>query len=290
MGQFPGIKTQIYRNNDTLKLITGFKADNISVVSCVANIKDEEEYHHKSFVQGLEKFVLALQGQKYTGIILANASDQKQIIKLRDVYEHLYSQLVPLAKTQINYGSNSSMNKSIGVSIADSVGETRTTGTSHTKGTTKTTSHTDSISESKGETDCLNISAGAFGSISQATGGLLSGLGTASGMLGMALAPLTGGASMAIGGILGAGLGALGAMSPVLSGGLNLGISGGRSWTTTDTTGYSDTKSFSENESYTESSSIGRTSTQTMTNTNSDGIAQGNSQNMTINIENKKNF
>lgn len=288
VGQFPGIKTQIYRNNDTLKLIKGFKADNISVVSCVANIKDEEEYHHKSFVQGLEKFVLALQGQKYTGIILANASDQKQIIKLRDMYEHLYSQLVPLAKTQINYGSNSSLNKSIGVSVADSIGETQTTGTSQTKGITKTTSHTDSISESKGKTDSLNVSVGAFGSISQATGGLLSGLGNASGMLGMALAPFTGGASMAIGGAIGAGLGAIGAMSPALSGGLSLGVSGGRSWTTTNTTGYSDTSSFSENESYTKSSSISKTNTKTVTNTNSDGIAQGNSQNMTINIENKK--
>ena len=71
-GQFPGIKTfDDYTVEDMEAILDKIKAKSISAVSCVANNKSHEQTSNQSFVQGLEKLVLSMQGEKYTGIIIA---------------------------------------------------------------------------------------------------------------------------------------------------------------------------------------------------------------------------
>ena len=66
-GQFPGIKfpDNDLTNDEMRGMLHKIKAQSISAVSCVANTKDSNIRDNKSFVQGLEKLVLSLQGKAY---------------------------------------------------------------------------------------------------------------------------------------------------------------------------------------------------------------------------------
>ena len=76
-GQFPGIKTcDDYMIEDMEEILDRIKVESISSVSCVANNKAHESTSNQSFVQGLEKLVLSMQGEKYTGILIANGTSQ----------------------------------------------------------------------------------------------------------------------------------------------------------------------------------------------------------------------
>ena len=113
-GQFPGIKTaDDYTIEDMEQILDRVKAKSISAVSCVANDKAHEDSSNQSFVQGLEKLVLSMQGEKYTGIIIANGTSQAQLRELRKGYENVYTQLSAFASTQVNYASNHSFNYSV---------------------------------------------------------------------------------------------------------------------------------------------------------------------------------
>lgn len=110
-GQFPGIKTYgDYTIEDMEKILDHIKAKSISAVTCVANNKAHENSTNENFVQGLEKLVLSMQGEKYTGIIIANGTSQSQLRELRKGYESIYTQLSAFATTQVNYGGNNSFN------------------------------------------------------------------------------------------------------------------------------------------------------------------------------------
>ena len=154
-------------------------------------------WFHKNaeFVQGLEKLVLSMRGQKYTGIIIANTTDQDQLRALRKGYESVYTQLSPFATMQINYGQNSSTGTN--ESTADSTNEsvTETISESDSEGTTTSTSTSTSHSVSKENT----------------TSKVIKGVGSAASIIGAALAPVTGGVSLAVGGVVSGGLGLLGA-------------------------------------------------------------------------------
>ena len=114
-GQFPGIKTNDdYSLENLYDLFLKMQNDikNISSVSCVANNKSNEIDENKFFLQGLEKFVLGMQGKKYTGVIIADSATKK-IQKMKRDYETIYSQLMPVAKTQVTYTENNSFSKAV---------------------------------------------------------------------------------------------------------------------------------------------------------------------------------
>ena len=100
-GQFPGVKTRDYDTLDEVQEVLGrIKTNSIAAVTCVANNKLQQEHTNANFVQGLEKLVLSMQGEKYTGIIMANGTTQAQLRELRRGYETVYSQLSSFASTQ----------------------------------------------------------------------------------------------------------------------------------------------------------------------------------------------
>ena len=63
-GQFPGIKTTNYTVEEIQEILGGIKSSSISSVSCVANSREESLNKNEEFVQGLEKLVLSMRGQK----------------------------------------------------------------------------------------------------------------------------------------------------------------------------------------------------------------------------------
>lgn len=146
-GQFPGIQIpeKDLMNREMLQLLSRLPEDHISAVSCVANIRDEDIHDNDSFVQGLEKLVLAMQGQAYTGIILASGTSADQLSEMRRQYENIYTQLAPFAKTQISYLSNQAINFSLantmGKSFSDTTGETHSDSVTEGKSISRSDTH-----------------------------------------------------------------------------------------------------------------------------------------------------
>ncbi len=80
-GQFPGVKTIDLLDPQAEKFIEDIQSKNIAVVSCVAQNKDEEFNDNERFIQGLEKLALAMQGQRYTAVVLAKSTPTEQLLK-----------------------------------------------------------------------------------------------------------------------------------------------------------------------------------------------------------------
>ncbi len=254
IGQFPGIKSKDYLYEDMKNVLEGIHTSRISSVSCVANIKDSDIKSNQCFIQGLEKLALSMQGEKYTGIILANSTPQNKISDIRREYENIYTQLSPFASSQVSYATNSSLNVS----------------KAYTSGTSKGTTYTTTKSTSTGQTS--NYGTGTSSSTSSESGATkaIKGLSAVSGMLGAALTPLIGPGGLVIGGLASGALGFLGtAVQKTATNGTTTNSS--NSTSKTDNFGVSDGISESRNES----------------NTNTKGIQSGTSQNITLNIQNK---
>ena len=242
IGQFPGIKTQDYTIEEIEEIIDGIKGNSISAVSCVANSKEQDLNNNQEFVQGLEKLVLSMRGQKYTGIIIANSTSQQQLRELRRGYETVYTQLSPFASVQVNYGQNSSIGTNESVSDSKSKSVSNTISESETEGTTETHGTSKENTTSK----------------------VIKGVAAASSIIGAALAPVTGGASLVVGGVVSGGLGLLG--TAVVG-------------TVSDSTSTNTSKTYSE--------STGTTESDTHTITTGSSITEGSSNAITLNIHDK---
>lgn len=253
-GQFPGIKTQDYLEDEMYEVLRKIKANSISAVSSVANNRVDNNSDNKSFIQGIEKLVLSMQGQRYTAIVVANGTTREQLIETRKNYEKIYTQLSPFASSQISYASNSAINKS------QSFTQGVTKGTSYTKNESSTYSE----SESRNESVSDSVSRETMGS--KATKGLAS----AAGIVGAALAPVTGGASLAVGGVISGDLSLLGtAIQRTETHGSTIGTSSSES--NSQTNG----ESFGENESKNEGT------------TDTNGLTSGTSQTIALTLQDK---
>lgn len=253
-GQFPGIKTKDYTIESMQEIISGFKTNSISAVSCVANSRANNIDKNQSFVQGLEKLVLSMQGEKYTGIIIANGTTQTQLKELRRGYENVYTQMSAFASTQVSYTSNKSLNYSFAETESTNHSTNKTTTNSDTDGTTTSsgTSHTEGTSKES------------------VAGKTIKGVASAASILGAALAPVTGGASLIAGGVISGGAGMLGsAISRTES----------DSITTSDSIARNIARTTGVSEGITEGVSHGNTKTE--------GYSNGMTEGMTLTLHDK---
>lgn len=235
------MKTRDYDTLDEVQEVLGrIKTNSIAAVTCVANNKLQQEHTNANFVQGLEKLVLSMQGEKYTGIIMANGTTQAQLRELRRGYETVYSQLSSFASTQVNYTQNRAQSYTL----------SNTSGTSHTEGKSKSTSESESTS------------SGTSHSVSQenAAAKAVKGVAAAATLVGAALAPFTGGASMAVGGIVSGAVGMAGSF-------ISRSESDGTSQSETNSKTYSSSKNWSDssNQSTTEANGTTNSSGEGMT-------------------------
>jgi hypothetical protein len=113
IGHFPGIKIENEDRATITTLSNKISAQqNVASVSVVGNSKLNNIGNNEQFVQGLEKLALAMQGQQYTGIIVAQNSTSADIQLLRKNYQKLYTELSPLQKIQISDSISTSESKS----------------------------------------------------------------------------------------------------------------------------------------------------------------------------------
>lgn len=255
IGQFPGVKSVDLLDPQAEAFLAEISAKNIACVSCVANNKDEDFKDNETFIQGLEKLALAMQGQRYTVIVLAKSTPADQLDEIRHAYETIYTQLSPFANMQLSYGSN------LALSVSDALSHGTTSGTSYTKNT----SVTSGTSYSKGQTTSESVSkVDTLGALVKTVGSAVLGA------LSVATAPLTGGASLVAAGGIMAGQIALGAYNP-----------------STHTHGNAESENWSENKSFNEGESFGQNDSISDSQTHTKGATSGTSQNMQLIMQNK---
>lgn len=255
IGQFPGVKSTDLLDPHAEAFLADISSKNISSVSCVANNKDEDFKDNETFIQGLEKLALAMQGQKYTAIVLAKSTSSEQLDEIRRAYETIYTQLSPFANMQLSYGTNSAL------SISDALSHGTTIGTSYTKntGTSVGTSFSNSTSDSTSVTR-----TSVLGNLVKTVGSV------ALGVAGLATAPLTGGASLVAAGALAVGHIGLSSYKPP-----------------TKTTSHSTTESYAKSETYSEGEAVGENESRTESKTHTSGITSGKTENMQLTMQNK---
>lgn len=254
-GQFPGVKTIDLSNSEEEDFLKNIPTKNIAVVSCVAQNKDEKFKDNKRFIQGLEKFALAMQGQRYTAVVLAKSTPTEQLGEIRRAYETIYTQLSPFANMQLSYGTNTALSISDAFSKGTAVGISHSTNTSVQTGTSysKGTSENESVSKT-------NTAA----SIARNAGVTL--LGVAN----IVTAPLTGGASIAAGAAIAAGNIGLSTINP-----------------SSKTKGTSTSENWSENMSETRGKSDSTSENTSENHTKTKGLTSGLSNNMQLTMQNK---
>ena len=263
VGQFPGINIddcsivekgkKSSLQEQVLRRISN--ASSLSSYVGIPAFKDEDgKYDNNNYVQGTEKLAQAMQGKRYTAIILASNLTTDVVTEIRNGYETIYSQLSPMATQQLAYSTNESLANAINRSKGVTQGKTKTQtiGESHTNGTSS--SHSKSDSETKKSKTAVGCSV--LGGVLSAVGfGLMStGAGAAIGMPLMA----AGGAMSAVG-------------------------AAGKSKTSGTTYTYGTSQSDTENRSTSDAESHSETFTDSLGKT----ATIGSSKNYTLTIHNK---
>lgn len=255
IGQFPGVKTEDLMDPVAEKFLDNIATKNIASVSCIAKNKDEEFKDNETFIQGLEKMALAMQGQEYTAIVLAKSVSMDQLEETRQYYEMIYTKLSPFTNMQVSYGTNTALSVSDAFSRGTTMGSSHSvntsvqTGKSYSKGTSENNSTT--------KTDTVGALAKSLG---------VAALGVAS----LVTAPMTGGASIAIAGGVALGQMALNTFNPKST-----------------TTGKGTNESYFENNSETRGETDTTNESTTENETSTKGVTTGSSDNMQLTLQNK---
>ena len=260
----------------------GEEQEAVASVSCVAALRDKSKTEDKAFVQGIERFMDAMEGEKYTALFLAEPVSNETQAAIRSGYENLYSTLSPFRKSTWSYTENQST----------AVMESLCSGTSHTISDTVSTTTTDGTNQSSSVTDGTQKTKGVSGGINGGVGSsfgtsvtkispVVGGIAGILGLGGLAASALIPGAGAVIGPLLGTAGRAIGGMTPArtafnsiarnIGGSLGVNASRGTSHSTTEQTGTShstsdgtshgtsDTTSQQESHGTTDTRGTGRT-------------------------------
>ncbi len=144
-GNFPGIEMWEQQSEQVASLLEDRipeKYSNIAVssVSIVPSPRDDDKEH---FVQGLEKFIESMSGEKYTAIFISSPLGKTELEVKKRGYEELYSTLSQYSQINLTYSENDSEAVARGISdtfsisvnegISDATGKSYGTGKSITK-------------------------------------------------------------------------------------------------------------------------------------------------------------
>lgn len=233
-GNFFGSDIENLDNTRIKELTNKYFGDDKIISSCssIAGIKKSDYEDGKNdFVQGIEKLIDSMKGEKYSVIIISDPVSPNEISVIRNGYESIYSQLSPFRTTQLSFSSNES----------DAVTKTLTEGISHS--VSESVSHT----ETKSRTTTLSAGTSIGGNIG---------------------AFVSAGVSAGVSYILAASTFLSGGLSAGLFGALNFGLAQSFGKSKSDTTGHSDTDTTSSSTSEGTTKTIGSGKTLQITSEN----------------------
>ena len=288
LGQFPGAVIDDYsrKKNTSEKftpqehLLNRITMDVACVSSCVGipSYKNSKgEHTNANFIQGIEKFAMAMQGKRYTAIILATNTSSNEITSIRNGYENIYTELSAMATRQLAYSTNESLANAI----------SRTKGYSDTHTTSVSKGISDGISENKSKSTSDSVANNhTEGESKDNLAGKLSktGMGVGGGLatVGMALT------ATGVGATIGLPLMAIGGAVTALGAFAGLGAktkNKSDSTTITKSTSYTDSKGYTHTE--TETTTVSDAHTDQFSETNGETSTIGTSKNFTMTIQNK---
>jgi len=259
-GHFPGIKTENVLHNGITAIFEKVEQPAISIVTGVANYKDETLRTNVEFIQGLEKLALSMQGNTFTGLILANPLPASQLEVIREQYENIYTMLSPFTTTQVSYGTNDSRGDTQTYTTGKTAGESLTESSSNTttNGTSSTTNGSTSYSKETLSGTTGKVLGGTLTAVGALLGSVVPGFGTIMGAT-------VGGT---VGGIVGTGIASAMHGTKSTTTGSSQTYNSGKS----ETEGTSSTTNYSENESHSDATSF----------------TKGTTENTQLTLQNKK--
>lgn len=156
-GNFPGIEIKEQATSQVERLLERqipnvYSNMAVSAVSIVPSLRDDNKEH---FIQGLEKFIDSMSGEKYTAVFISSPLNKNDLESKKRGYEDLYSALSQYSQVNLTYSENDS--EAIAKGISDSFSTAINEGISDTTGTNY------GMSESKTRTSNRGNSFGLFG-------------------------------------------------------------------------------------------------------------------------------
>lgn len=278
-GQFPGVKIENYSivAKGKEKALQDKLFHKISEATCISSCvgvpsykNSKGEYTNANFIQGIEKFASAMQGKRYTTIILASNVPQGEILQIRNSYENIYADLSAMSTRQFAYSTNESLSnafsRSRGYSDTDTYSTTKGSSDSVNKAHTHTEGTSESNTKTKGTTkDNFWGKAGKIAGPLMETGAILTATGVA--------APL-GFAVMGVGAVAGIG---------------NFFAGGQKSKSKSETKGTHKSDGYTEGTAHSDSynETKGRSHTENFSETDGKTSTVGQTKNFTVTIQNK---
>ena len=154
-GNFLGSDISNIKNSEIDKLIADIEIgkgnktiSSCSVVSAMKKNKSQDE--DKSFIQGIEKIIESMKGEKYKIIIISDPVDSYSLSSIKRGYENIYSNLTPFSKSQITLGVNTSL--SLTNTIGENYSKSITESVTKTHGSSSITSESSSTSANTSST------------------------------------------------------------------------------------------------------------------------------------------
>jgi len=150
-GQFPGCEIDELNDIDKNKLLDSCgmvgsisTSRTVRSLSMIPSRREDERQHDKEFsAQGYEKFVDAMNGHRYTLVVLSQRVSPDAMDGCLEGLEAIYTSLSPYAKETASYGESDS--DSVNYSISNNVNSSISRSVSKSFGT----SHTNSVSEGR---------------------------------------------------------------------------------------------------------------------------------------------
>ncbi|MDY4575291.1 MAG: ATP-binding protein [Intestinibacter sp.] len=161
-GNFPGSELKNINNKAIESLLNNIttKSNNQNrVVSSVSSIPSLKSQSDDSFVQGLEKLIDSMRGQRFSAIFISDPISNEQLEIIKNGYESMYSELVPFAHTDINFSQSDS--ESLSNSLTEGMSESISESISNTQSYAKSDSNTKS--ENKGKNKGFGVVVANFG-------------------------------------------------------------------------------------------------------------------------------
>lgn len=152
-GNFPGIEIREQSSSQIGELLESnipkeYSNMAVSAVSIVPSARDDDK---DRFVQGMEKFIDSMAGEKYTAIFVSSPLNKVDLENKKRGYEELYSTLSQCSQVNMTYSENDS--EAVAVGISDGFSKSVNEGISYTTGTNTSSSIGTTKSRSSGRSN-----------------------------------------------------------------------------------------------------------------------------------------
>lgn len=122
----------------------------VSCVTGIGSLRSKEAGENEKFVQGLEKLVDSMRGNRFAAVFIADCKSISEIEELCAKYEDIYSQLSPFAQSQQTIGTSETDTNSFIDGVTDTTNES----------VSDTLSHSHTVGKSSSDTAGGSVTAG----------------------------------------------------------------------------------------------------------------------------------